>query len=120
MRQSLGRSDYVRNLMSCARCGRADFEPEHLFIVNHGSEDPELSRAINAALRAQGIDGEERLGQLCEECFQISQACIQEGSRVYASAHRDLALQRYQAALGRPLTAAERQKIEAYLGQSDG
>ena len=65
--------------MSCLRCGRTDFEPQLLFIVNHGGGDAELSRAINAALHAQGIDGEERLGQLCEDCFQVAQACIQEG-----------------------------------------
>jgi hypothetical protein len=34
--------------------------------------------------------------------------------------HRDLVFQRYEANLGRPLTTAERQEIEAYLSQPSG
>jgi hypothetical protein len=50
----------------------------------------------------------------------VAQACIQEGGRVHAAAHRDLVLRRYEANLGRPLTPTERQEIEAYLGGPNG
>jgi hypothetical protein len=106
--------------MKCVRCGKADVVARPVFIASDGGENLELTRAIKAALRAQGIEGEEWLGQLCEECFQVAEACIQEGGHVYATAHRELVLQRYEANLGRPLTPAERKEIEAYLRQPGG
>jgi hypothetical protein len=117
MRKSLGRSDDVGDLMNCLRCGTAEVVPEPVFIVSHGGEPPELTRAIDGALKAQGIGGVEAMGQLCQPCSEVATACIQEGARVYAAAHRDLVLQQYEANAGRALTAAERQEIEAYLGR---
>jgi hypothetical protein len=94
----------------------AEVVPGPVFIVSHGGEPPELTRAIDAALKAQGIEGAESLGQLCRPCSEVATACIEEGARVYAATRGDLILHQYEANAGRALTAAERQEIEAYLG----
>ncbi len=102
--------------MTCVRCGQAEVQPGHLFVVSH-TDQPEFTRAIDVALREQGIDGEEFLGQLCEGCFEVATACFQEGARRYAAARSDLMMQRCEANLRRPLTSAERREFKAYLGR---
>jgi hypothetical protein len=100
--------------MICIRCGEAEVETEHVYIVSH-DDDPDMDEAIDAALRRNGIEGVNCLGQLCERCWEVANAAIDAGGRSYFATRRDAVQQHWEANLGRPMTSAERGEMNAYF-----
>jgi len=100
--------------MICIRCGEAEVETEHVFIVSH-DHDPDMHEAIYAALRRHGIEGVTCLGQLCERCWEVANAAIDAGGRSYFATRRDVVQQHWGTNLGRPMTSAERAEMNAYF-----
>src|SRR3954467_7904434 len=101
--------------MLCARCGAA--QAREITTVIALGDDPDLIRAIENELTRNGISETNDLGQLCEQCWEVAEAAIQEGARLHAAAHREELYEAHQKNLGRPLSPAERNDIDEYLGK---
>jgi hypothetical protein len=99
--------------MLCARCGVA--EARSITTVIALGDDREFIGAVENELRRQGIREINDLGQLCEQCWEVAEAAVQEGARLHAAAHREELYDQHEKNLGRPLTSAERNDIDAYL-----
>jgi hypothetical protein len=104
--------------MICIRCGKAEVETEHVFIVGH-DHDSEMDQAIDAALRRHGIEGVNALGQLCERCWEVAHAAIDAGGRSSFATRRDEVQQHWETNLGRPMTSAEREEMNVYFDGAD-
>ena len=100
------------------RCGEAEVDTEHEFIVSH-DHDPDMDEAIDAALRRHGIQEVNWLGQLCERCREVANAAIDAGGGSYFATRRDVVQQHWKANLGRPMTSAERDEMNAYFDEVD-
>jgi hypothetical protein len=100
--------------MLCIRCGESEVEVEHVFMVSH-DHDPDLDETIDAALRRQGIEGVDGLGQLCERCWEVANAAINAGGHIYFATRRDVVERHWEANLSRPMTPAERDGMNAYF-----
>ena len=102
----------------CIRCGKAGIANEEVFVVGF-DQDPALKAAIEAELRVHDIEGLNGLAGLCESCCGVAQTAIEEASRVYYASRRDFIRQHAEANLGRPLTPAEWEQMEAYFDGPD-
>jgi hypothetical protein len=105
-------------MMTCTRCGEAEIAHEEIFVVGF-DQDLDLKAAIDAELRKNRIDGLTGLAGLCPRCYGIAEAAIEEGARLYYATRRDFIQQQSEANLGRPLTATEREQIDAYFDGPD-
>jgi len=105
--------------MICVRCGEAEVATEPVFVVSY-DQNPDLDAAVDSVLRKHGIDGLNGLGHLCERCWEVAYAAIDAGGRSYFARRRDIIVQHSEANLGRPLTSAEHDEMNAYFDGADG
>jgi hypothetical protein len=103
--------------MICIRCGEAEVSTDDVFMVGF-DHDPDLVTSIDAALRRHGIEGVNGLGQLCDRCWGVAKDVIDAGERSYFATQQELIRQRWEANLGRPMTPAERDQMDAYFDRS--
>ncbi len=100
--------------MICSRCGEVESATGDVFMVGL-DRDPELVGAIDTELRRRGIPGAHGLAQMCERCWVIAHAAIDEGVRQYFSTRRSFIEEQWERNLGRRLTTSERDLINGYF-----